>query len=349
MDRKKIALIHPRLIRRGGLETRLLNYIEWFSKKGCEVTVYCFKRDDSIELPKNVSVHQFKMSWVPKLFRARYFTRLLKKEQVTSNHDFTLSLGRTGHQDAVLGPGNHIGFLRAFNRSASSPSDFEQISMDRMAYTTTGIILAASQFMADEIVELFNVDRSKVQVLPPPFNSKNLDRQKSRSKSEARVELGLPSTGIVLVMISSGHKVKGMPMMLKLMREMPDVTLLVAGSPISNAPSNVKYLGFLNEPQVAFEAADALVLPSIYEAFGQVVVESLAAGTPVLVSENVGAKKIIPAGSGKVLPVADKTAWIKAILEVTEKEESPAPLIDTSDLDLNTHMSTMCKLVGLKL
>lgn len=327
----------------------MLNYIEWFSKNGCEITVYCFKRDGSIELPDNVTVHQFKMSWVPKIFRARYFTRLLKKEEVRSKHDFTLSLGRTGHQDAVLGPGNHIGFLKAFNRSASSPSDFEQISMDRMAYTTTGTILAASQFMADEIVELFSVDRPKIHVLHPPFNSTAFKNHLVRSKTEARKELGIPVEGKVLCMLSSGHKMKGMPMMLKVMEDLADVTLVIAGSPVKNPPPNVKYLGFLKEPKVVFEAADALVLPSIYEAFGQVVVESLAAGTPVIVSENVGAKEVVPSGSGKVLPVGDVVAWVNAIKELPPKNETPEPLISTSDLDLDTHMNKMCQLVGLKL
>jgi glycosyltransferase involved in cell wall biosynthesis len=349
MNPMRIALIHPRLIRRGGLETRLLNYMEWFSKQGCEVNVYCFKRDDSIDLPKNVSVHQFNLSWVPKLFRARYFSHLLANENVKSNHDFTLSLGRTSHQDAVLGPGNHIGYLRAFGRSAISPSDLEQIAMDKKAYSNSDVIFAASQFMADEIVELFGIQKEKVHVLHPPYNSKTFSDSVLKPKSIARQELGIPRQGKVICMLSSGHNMKGMPMMFDVMKVLPEVKLLVAGSPVTNAPSNVKYLGFLKNPKVVFEAADALVLPSVYEAFGQVVVEALACGTPVLVSENVGAKEVIPKGSGQILPVGDKAAWINAIQELQEKQETPEALIDTKNLDLDTHMHTMCEAVGLKL
>ena len=75
------------------------------------------------------------------------------------------SLGRTAHQDAVLGPGNHIGYLNAFGKTATSLSDLEQISMDRMAYKSSEHILAASQFMADEIVvEFFKVKPAKVRM-----------------------------------------------------------------------------------------------------------------------------------------------------------------------------------------
>lgn len=331
------------------METRLLNYMEWFSQKGCEVTVYCFKRDASLELPSNVTVHQFNMSWVPKIFRARYFSHQLKKEGVRSKHDFSLSLGRTDHQDAVLGPGNHLGYLRAFGKNALNPSDLEQIAMDRKTYPSSDIILAASQFMADEIVELFHISEDRVHVLYPPFNPKAKMGIVPRSKSEARKELGIPAIGRVICMVSTGHRMKGMTMMLEVMKELSEVTLIIAGSPLNNIPSNVKYLGFLKDPQVVFEAADALVLPSIYEAFGQVVVESLATGTPVLVSENVGAKEVMPEGSGKVLPVGDKTAWINAIRDIDEKDENPTPLIDTTNLELDAHMHTMCELVGLKL
>lgn len=349
MNPKRIALIHPRLIRRGGLETRLLNYMEWFSNKGCYVTVYCFKRDESIALPKNVSVHQFNLKWIPKLYRHRYFSYLLKKEGVRSKHDFTLSLGRTNHQDAVLGPGNHKGFLRAFEKSASTLSDFEQIAMDRKAYENTDTILAASQFMANEIVEFFQTDAGNVHALYPPFNASKFLGQKNTSKSEARKSLGLPEKGKIIGILSSGHKMKGVPFLLETMSAVKGVTLVIAGAPLARIPENVKHLGFLEDPTLLYKALDATVLPSIYEAFGQVIVESLFSGTPVMVSENAGAKEVIPEGSGTVLPVGDKDAWVKAISDLPEKPENTESLIDPTKLSLDHHMSRMCQLVGLQL
>lgn len=345
---KKIALIHPRLIKRGGLETRLINYMQWFSKHGCEITVFCFKHDTSIPLPPNVAVHKFDMRWVPKLYRHRYFSHLLKKEQVTQQFDLALSLGRTDHQHALLGPGNHLGYLRAFGRGPRSLSDMEQIAMDRKAYSSGATILAASKLMGDEIIELFNVPEEKVHVLFPPLNTDRFEGAAfSLSRSKPREKLDIGPDKKVLAMVSTGHVMKGLPFILQVMESIPEVTLLIAGSPIGKAPDNVIALGFLDDPSLLYRAADATVLPSIYEAFGQVVAESLVCGTPVLVSEMVGAKEIMNSNCGKILPVKDMDAWKNAITSLPLKEETGEPLIDVNLHSVDAHMKRICEIVGL--
>jgi glycosyltransferase involved in cell wall biosynthesis len=351
MRGRKIALIHPRLILRGGLESRLLNYMKWFSNQGCDVTVFCFKQDESIALPKNVKVHKFNMGWVPKLYRHRYFSHLLAKEHVKDKFDLALSLGRTSHQHAVLGPGNHIGYLEAFGRKPRTLSDFEQIAMDRKAYQNSDVILAASQLMADEIPEMFRVKCNLVKVLYPPVNADRFTSKSitvSKSAARKQLDLNLKPNDKVIAIVSTGHAMKGVPFLLDVMKELPNVKLLIAGSSIENGPSNVRHIGFLKDPSVLYRAADALVLPSVYEAFGQVVTESLICGTPVLVSTMVGAKEILKDCSGSVLPVGDKAIWTKAITDLESKMELGKPLIDINEFSVDSHMRRLCSFVGLE-
>jgi len=57
----------------------------------------------------------------------------------------------------------------------------------------------------------------------------------------------------------------------------------------NQSDSNISWIGFQNENKfVVFADHDLLVLPSHNENFGNVVIESLSAGTPVLISEQVG-------------------------------------------------------------
>ncbi len=73
----------------------------------------------------------------------------------------------------------------------------------------------------------------------------------------------------------------------------------------------VERLGYLSTPDLAeaFRRADVLVLPSRHDSFGRVVVEALATGLPVLVSEHVGAKEVIDEGeTGWVVPADDVEA-----------------------------------------
>ena len=349
MKGKRIALIHPRLILRGGLESRLLNYMQWFSNKGCNVTVFCFKHDESISLPKNVHVHKFNMRWVPKPYRHRYFSYLLERQSVKEKFDLAFSLGRTGHQHVVLAPGNHIGYLKAFGRSPKTVSDREQIAMDRKAYATSEFILAASKLMADELPEQFGTPANKIHVLYPPISKERLTGvTRNLTKTEAREQLSLDPKRKIVAAVSTGHVMKGIPFLLEVMKLVPDVQLVVAGSAVPET-ANVKHLGFLKEPNILYRAADATVLPSVYEAFGQVVAESLFCGTPVIVSEMVGAKEIMVNGCGTVLPVQDIEAWKTALESLTLKPETTDPLIDLEPYSVEQHMSNLCQIVGLNL
>lgn len=57
-----------------------------------------------------------------------------------------------------------------------------------------------------------------------------------------------------------------------------------------------------------FEETDVLVAPSIwYETFGYTVLEALSFGVPVIVSNTVGAKDIIPEGCGIILEDMNET------------------------------------------
>jgi glycosyltransferase involved in cell wall biosynthesis len=57
----------------------------------------------------------------------------------------------------------------------------------------------------------------------------------------------------------------------------------------NHSENNVSWIGFQNENKFdVFSEHDLLVLPSYNENFGNVVIESLSAGTPVLISEHVG-------------------------------------------------------------
>ena len=78
-----------------------------------------------------------------------------------------------------------------------------------------------------------------------------------------------------------------------------------------DAPPAVEPLGYLDRDELAatFQRADCLVLPSRHDSFGRVVVEAMATGLPVLLSEHVGAKAAVEDGdTGWVVPAEDAEA-----------------------------------------
>jgi glycosyltransferase involved in cell wall biosynthesis len=108
----------------------------------------------------------------------------------------------------------------------------------------------------------------------------------------------------------------------------PNVILVLAGDgplrPALEAQADslglrdrVRFAGFFNQTQLpeVYTAADLLVLPSLYDAFGVVVNEALLCGCPVAASSHVGATRdlIAPISPDFVFPCGDIDA-LAAIL-----------------------------------
>lgn len=87
----------------------------------------------------------------------------------------------------------------------------------------------------------------------------------------------------------------------------------------------VAFLGPKTQPELASELrrADCLVLPSRNDSYGMVVAEALACGTPVLVSEMVGAKDLVTGGeTGWIVPVEDEGALAGRMLWCVRHRET---------------------------
>jgi UDP-glucose:(heptosyl)LPS alpha-1,3-glucosyltransferase len=115
-------------------------------------------------------------------------------------------------------------------------------------------------------------------------------------KSEARAGLGLPTAGRCLLFVGNDYRKKGLPAVLEALASLPaDVFLAVVGNTAAIAGfreqvealglvQRVFFLGSLQDVGPAYQAADALVHPTLEDTFAMVVLEAMAHGLPVAVS-----------------------------------------------------------------
>jgi len=79
----------------------------------------------------------------------------------------------------------------------------------------------------------------------------------------------------------------------------------------------VRFLGFVNQSQLPaiYTAADLMVLPSVYDAFGVVVNEAMLCGCAVAASDHVGAARdlIVQGRTGFVYPCGDVDALARVL------------------------------------
>ena len=105
------------------------------------------------------------------------------------------------------------------------------------------------------------------------------------------------------------EKIKGVQVIIPVLRERPDVDLLIAGSGDFEAPlramasgaANIQFLGRVDHHrlQLLYRGALATLVPSLcYETFGLVVAESFSAGTPVIVHAQSSLAEIVSTHGG---------------------------------------------------
>ena len=79
---------------------------------------------------------------------------------------------------------------------------------------------------------------------------------------------------------------------------------------------NIRYIPYLEHEELLkeFHSSDIFVLPSYLDSWGMVVLEAMASGLPVIVSENTGAKDAVTNDCGFVIPIDDAAALADKVL-----------------------------------
>ena len=339
----KIALIHYRLINRGGLENRLKNYSTWLCQNGHDVDIICAK-EENIDIPSEISIIKIGLGWTPKLLRKWRFSQKVKEYLSAHEYDLSLSLGRTQGQDIVLAPSNHLGYMKAHGQKKKKWKDRIQIILDANSYHSSKVILAASQMIKKELIDHYWIKEDKIKVLPPPIEIKNFKLLKNQ-KEFLQKKWNISDQKKNFLFVSTGHKNKGLPLLNKLFKQLEDAKyhLYIVGYPsVKPKHNNITYIGYCKDAQTLNElyaAVDFTIHPSTYDAFGQIVTESLQSGTPVIISKNVGAKEIITPNRGIMANSFEIKEWLEIIKNIDSNQFSVEENIgQLLGLDLDQHM-----------
>ncbi len=103
--------------------------------------------------------------------------------------------------------------------------------------------------------------------------------------------------------------------------------------------SNIKFIGHVKQKELRnlYINSSISVLPSLADGFGMVVPQSLACGTPVIVSNNTGAKDIIVNGeNGFVLDTANTKVLASKLIEVSSNKVLLQKLKENSSKNLDS-------------
>lgn len=112
-------------------------------------------------------------------------------------------------------------------------------------------------------------------------------------------------------------------------------------------PTHVKFHGFVANPRVLLEQAQAFVLASSQEGFSLATIEAMLAGTPVVATRSGGPEEIIDDGeTGLLVPVNDSTALAEAVERLAENPERTKQMVEAASQRARTRFSVPTMLDG---
>ena len=260
----------------------------------------------------------------------RRFADALLKMQARNKYDFLFSLERIWTCDAYrAGDGVHAAWLaqrarfeppwkRWFRRFSAKHR--ETLALEKHLFSTGGArqVIANSHMIEREIEQYFRYPAQHIHVV---HNGVPAYTVAPGARAERRRELGLGDDDYALLFAGSGWERKGLRFAIEAVNAASAnrVTLLVAGrgSQRKLPPSKrVRMLGPVKEMPPLLAAADAFILPTLYEPFANACLEAVAAGLPVITTAFNGFAEIIESGvEGEVIAQPDDIAALSAAID----------------------------------
>jgi glycosyltransferase involved in cell wall biosynthesis len=218
-------------------------------------------------------------------------------------------------------------------------------SIERQVYARAQRFIVLSDPFGKILTNTYGMREELIRRVPPGLETARF--RTGLSRAEAREKLGWPlDRPIVITVRRLAHRM-GLEDLVDaaaaVRKAVPDVLFLIAGrGRLSGAleerikkldlARHVRLLGFVADEQLplAYTAADLTAVPTIaLEGFGLVVVESLAAGTPVIVTPVGGlpdgivglAPQLVLPGTGAAAVAEGVTAALRGRLPLPSREQ----------------------------
>jgi len=180
------------------------------------------------------------------------------------------------------------------------------------------------------------VDEDKIEIVPNGIDLSEYDNLPERG--EFRRKHSIRDDEKIILYLGRIHKIKGIDLLVKaftdLIKKLGDVRLVIVGPDDGFLSTLKKQIDGLKiddkilltgplyerDKLEVYVDADVYVLPSVYEIFGVTVLEALACGTPVIVTDRCGIADIVDDKVGYEVEY-DKDQLRDAIFKVLSDEE----------------------------
>jgi UDP-glucose:(heptosyl)LPS alpha-1,3-glucosyltransferase len=317
----------------GGVEAIAWTVAHALEAAGDEVHVVARQASDSSRL----AVHRVRVSaaWQP--LRVLHFSRAAAAHTRLLGCDVVHSFSRTRHQDVFrAGGGSHAEYLlRSYGRWARrwrriSPRHAVLLGIERRVFADPRQVIQCNSAMVErELAARYRIPPERRVVIPNGVDLERFRPNRDAAGARMRADLGVGHRGVWLL-AGSGLRRKGLDTALRALAQggPPDAELWVAGrddprpwqrlAEDLGVGGRVRFLGPRGDMQIVYAAADALILPTRYDAFANVCLEAAASGVPVVTTPRNGAAEALGDGTRVIEDPADAEGFAAALDELAD-------------------------------
>jgi len=327
----KIAIVVREYHRHGGISRVTYEVALRLGKLGHQVHIFCSKWEDVgdtkiifhkvpiLEFSFLNKIGLYKINKFFKglsfLFTSKFYVNYKEFDIVVVNGD---SLAKF---DIVIAHSCHKAWLEIAKKEIKDPFDWimknlnphhwrivltEKLNYKKGNYKK---IVAVSYGVKKEIMQYYNVPEEDIVVIP---NGIDLEEFSAKNRSlyfeKVRKEYNIPLDYFVLLFVGYEFRRKGLEFVIKAIEKLKNekIKLIVIGNDNKKpyeklakelgVVDKIIFVGQQREVNKFYAVSDVFVFPTMYEAFGLVIIEAMASGLPVIISNIAGVAELITDG-----------------------------------------------------
>jgi UDP-glucose:(heptosyl)LPS alpha-1,3-glucosyltransferase len=195
-------------------------------------------------------------------------------------------------------------------------------------------VICISQMVKEDVRAHSSLPDDRLHVIYNAVDPDEFGPAVRKDRVATRARLGLADRHVVFVLVGSGYARKGVPAAIRALARLPAHALLVVVghdkdpsryeslARRAGLSSRVVFAGPQQDPRPFLGAADAFVLPTIYDPLSNAVLEALACGLPVVTSRRCGAGELVVAsGAGWICDAIDDAAFAGHMARLLDADE----------------------------
>ena len=199
-------------------------------------------------------------------------------------------------------------------------------------------VVCNSEMVRDEIARMYGVPADKLTVIRNGIDLQRFRPPTETERRAARARFGWPDDKAVFLFVGSGFERKGVAGALRAFAQgglQGKALLVVVGHDKRRSryeqlahtlgiAGAVRFTGPQQDVLPYYQAADAFVLPTLYDQQSNAVLEAMACGLPAITTTGCGVAELLTAESGHVVDAFDEAALAAAMTDLLRPDHARA-------------------------